>query len=78
MPTAPEGPLTCHVCGQALAEGQVGFSPFEYACPNCQTAYHVEGERVRCIAPGFVEHHATPLVLTLADLRRTNIVRHDA
>jgi hypothetical protein len=69
-------PLFCLVCGGALQGGGVGFSPYEFACPSCQTAYHVEGEEARYVTPTFVERGETPVVVPLAHLREPGHVRH--
>ena len=72
---APET-FYCRVCGEPLAAGQHGFSPYELNCATCQASYHVEGETATYVLPTFVEHHEAPVVVPLEELRAPARVRH--
>lgn len=61
--------LYCRVCGEPLARGEVGHSPYELGCGICQAGYHVEGETVTYVLATWIEHHEPPATIPLAELR---------
>ena len=61
--------LYCHVCGECLARGEVGHSPFELGCGVCQAGFHVEGDTVTYVLATWIEHHEPPATMPLAGLR---------
>lgn len=68
--------LYCHVCGERLIGGGVGFSPFELSCTVCQTAYHLFQDHAAYVTPEFVAHGEPPVILPIALLQDPAHVRH--
>ncbi len=68
--------LYCHVCGEPLSHGEVGYSPYELACGVCLAGFHVEGELVTYVLATWIEHHEAPAVVPLATLRDGSRARH--
>lgn len=65
---ASDAPMHCHLCATALVEGGKGFSTYEYSCPQCLAAYHVEGELVTYVTPMLIGNGGQPLVLPIERL----------